>query len=233
MSEADSTFSAEFLNAVGGVLDMSDLARDYSLSTFDQRHTFVLNSRYRMPWDHLLRSGLTRATLGGWEVNGIWRIGSGFPVDIAAGFNNSRNGDTANPDRPDLAPGASNNPKNGTTKGCPGIPAGEKLGTPDRFYDPCAFVLPAAGAFGNLARNTVVGPDFHNVDFTLVKNSPLRENMNLEFRAEFFNILNHAHFGAPANATFNSDRTRVSSAGRISLTATDIRQIQLGMKLTF
>jgi carboxypeptidase family protein/TonB-dependent receptor-like protein len=127
----------------------NDPGRDYSLSSYDQRHTFVFNSQYRMPWDRRLNSRLSKAALGGWEINGIFQYGSGMPETNNVGFNNSRNGDPNAPDRPNLAPGFSSSPNSGVTAGCPGVPAGQKLGTPNRWYDPCAFLLPAAGTYGD------------------------------------------------------------------------------------
>ena len=93
--------------------------------------------------------------------------------------------------------------------------------------------LSPAGTFGNLGRNTVTGPTFTNLDFTLRKSTPLTEKTKLEFRAEFFDLFNHANFGLPIRTVFNSSRTHSGNEGPIVSTATDGREIQLGMKLTF
>ena len=233
LSNADSTFSAELFNNVPTAMDQYDLDREYGLSSYHQKHTFVTNARYRFPWDSLLQSGWAKAALGGWTVNGIYRLGSGFPINIRTGFNNARDANPELADRPDLTPGFRSNPTEGTTAGCQGIPAGEKLGTPDRFFDPCAFLLPAAGTYGNLGRNTLIGHPRNNLDFTVVKTTALRERTNLEFRAEFFNLFNHPLFGPPNNTVFTTARTRSGNAGRIINTASDSRQIQFGLKLTF
>ena len=152
---------------------------------------------------------------------------------VAAGFNVSRNGDPLSSDRPNLNPGFSNSPTSGVTAGCAGVTAGQKLGTPDLYFDPCAFSLPAAGTYGNLGRDTLIGPGLSNVDFGLVKNTAVREHMNLEFRAEFFNLLNRANFTNPAASLFLSTGGRNTNAGKITLTSVDNREIQFGMKLTF
>jgi carboxypeptidase family protein len=232
-SEADQITTGQILSTAPATMDPYNLGRDYSLSAYDQRQTLVLNGAYQMPWDKRLNGRMAKATLGGWSVNGIFSYGSGLPFNIQTGFNNSRTGDTNQPDRPSLAPGARNNPIHGVTAGCQGILAGQKLHTPDRWYDPCAFDLPPAGTFGNLGRLTVTGPGLKNVDFTLVKTTPLTERKNLEFRAEFFNLLNHANFGLPILNIFNASRIRTGSGGRISNTTTDNRQMQLGLKLIF
>ncbi len=233
LSDADITSPSQVLSTAANTLDPQNLSSDYGRSGFDRRHSFVFNSRYKLPLDNLLKPAWAKMVLGGWEVNGIFQAGSGFAVDIRDGFNNSQNGDQNFPDRPDLAPGASNDSHSGTTAGCQGVPAGQKLGTVDRFYDPCAFVLSAAGTYGNLGRNTLTGPSFRNVDFAMEKHFPVKERMNLEFRAEFFNILNHANFSAPNGTVFTSSRNRSGNAGRITGTASSNRQIQFGLKLTF
>ena len=222
----------------GGIyvsLDKDNPALDYGRSTFDQRHTFVLNSQYQFTaLDRRLKGRIPKALLGGWTANGIWQYGSGLPLNINLAFNNSQDGNSSIPDRPNLAPGASNDPTHGVSAGCGGvIQAGEKLGTPDRWFDPCAFLLPAAGFVGNLGRNTVNGPRFSEIDFTLVKKTPLTERMMLEFRAECFNLFNHPSFGLPTILVFNSSRVHTGSEGVITSTVSQGRQIQLGMKLSF
>ena len=234
-STVDQQFGAEVQGQVVGPMDLDDLAPDYAISNFHQSHVLTVNGKYQMPWDRLLTSGVAKTVLGGWEINSIWRATSGLPQVVAAGFNVSRSGDPLASDRPNLNPGFSNSPNEGVSAGCPGIAAGQKLGTPDRFFDPCAFSLPEAGTYGNLGRNTLIGPDLFNVNFGAVKNTPLpwREGMNLEFRLEVFNLFNHANFRLPAAALFTSSGSRNANAGRITQTATDNRDLQFGMKLTF
>ena len=124
------------------------------------------------------------------------------------------------------------------TAGCKGIPAGQPLGTPDRWYDPCAFSLPSAGTYGNLGRNTLNGPGTDKTSFAVVKNTALTERMKLQFRAEFFNLFNHPQFNVPNLLVFSSSGAYAATAGRITLTDGTVtglggRNIQFGMKLTF
>ncbi len=126
----------------------------------------------------------------------------------------------------------------GVSKGCLGVAAGTKLGTPDLYFDPCAFGLPDPGFYGNLGRNTVIGPGLANFDFSLVKNISFRETKSVQFRAEAFNLANHANFNRPGALQegvrlFNASAARVVSAATIRSTLTDSRQIQFGLKLTF
>jgi hypothetical protein len=235
ISSADASIPSISASTAAATLDKDNLRRDYGLSVYDQRHTFRLNSAYQLPWDRRLTGSIAKAFLGGWSVNGIYSYGSGLPFNLLDGFNNSRNGDTTFPDRPSLNPGFSNNPISGVSAGCAGagILPGQKLGTPERWFDPCAFSLSPLGTYGNLGRNTVIGPGVNNVDFTLLKATALTERTKLEFRWELFNILNHAQFAVPNLTVFTSARGYNGSAGTITSTARDNRQMQLGLKLIF
>jgi hypothetical protein len=105
-------------------------------------------------------------------------------------------------------------------------------GNPNQWFNPNAFILPAAGTYGNLGRGVFNGPGLAGVDLSLFKNIALAEHVNLQIRSEFFNSLNHANFGTPNAIVFSG--TQISStAGLITSTATTSRQIQFSMKLTF
>ena len=233
MSNADVITGSQIASTTDGAQDMENLAAEYSISAYDQRHTLVWNGRYDMPWERALTGGVAKAVLGGWSVNWIYSYGSGLPFNINTSFLNSRSGSSDENDRPNLRPGFSNNPIHGTTAGCQGIQAGQKLRTPERWYDPCAFELPDAGFFGNLGRNTVTLPNVNQVDFTIVKNTALTESKSLEFRAEFFNLFNRTHFGTPNQQVFNPSRAHAGNEGRITTTSSSNREIQLGLKLIF
>jgi hypothetical protein len=88
------------------------------------------------------------------------------------------------------------------------------------------------GTYGNLGRGTLTGPGLANVDLSLAKNTRLKEKTELQFRAEFFNALNHTNFGTPNPIVF-SGAAISGSAGLITTTATASRQIQFGLKLMF
>jgi len=140
---------------------------------------------------------------------------------------------TAAADRPSLAPGATIR-TSGTTAGCGNLMPGQKLGTPSLWFDPCVFILPPAGTFGNLAKNAVIGPPLADFDFAMKKQFNLSERTNLQFRAEAFNVFNHPNFGNMITPIFaGSTGARNGSAGRITDTATDSRQIQFALRLSF
>jgi hypothetical protein len=119
-----------------------------------------------------------------------------------------------------LAPGASNNPVLDNW-------------TVDRYFDPNAFVLQPAGFFGNLGRQTLIGPGISNINLSIFKKFEAGEARDLEFRAEFFNMPNHPSFGSPGTTIFTSSDLRSATAGQITSLRTAPRNIQLGLKYTF
>jgi hypothetical protein len=105
--------------------------------------------------------------------------------------------------------------------------------SPARYFNPTAFLLPTAGFYGNLGRNTIIGPGMANFDFALVKNTKLNERMNLQFRFETFNLLNSVNWAQPSNSLFQTNGSYTGSAGVITGTSTASRQLQFAMKLVF
>ena len=99
--------------------------------------------------------------------------------------------------------------------------------TPDRWFDTSAFAVPAPFTFGNSAANVLYGPGLVNLDLTVTRTFRLTERVSLDFRSEFFNIFNEAHFLFP-NAVVNT-----TNSGTISETSSSARQIQFGLKLLF
>jgi hypothetical protein len=164
------------------MLDFQNLRRDYARSSFDAQQNFVLATTYPVPF-HFQRKAVAWV-LGGWIVNGIGSFRAGAPFTATVNFNRSADGDRWSPDRPNLNPGFSNNPTSGVTAGCTAggvsIPAGQPLGTPNRWFDPCAFSLPAAGTYGNLGRNTLTGPGLATFDASLQKVFKPRERIDMQ-----------------------------------------------------
>jgi hypothetical protein len=106
------------------------------------------------------------------------------------------------------------------------------LRTPNQWFDPHAFVLPTPGTYGNLGRGTLTGPGLTGIDISLIKNTRVSERCHLQFRGEFFNLLNHPNFGTPNPIVFSGSAFS-PTAGLITSTATTSRQIQFGLKLIF
>ena len=201
---------AQAQNQAQMVLDRNDLKRDWGPSALNLTSQASLSGTYNLPFAR-------RSRWGGWQLNAIVTLLSGFPLTAQDGSNRSGDGDTRNPDRPNVNPNFSG-------------PVIE--GNPTQWFNPNAFVLPAPGTYGNLGRGTLVGPGLAEADVSLFKTTRLTERASLQFRAEFFNILNHANFATP-NATVFSGTSISGSAGLITATATTSRQIQFGMKLMF
>jgi len=233
MSDADQLINSQTGATQTVAQDQDNLAADYGLSVYSQAQTLSLNGSYDMPFGRNLTSAPAKAILGGWNVSWIYSYGTGLPLDIFTGFENSRQGNPDEHDRPNLVPGASQNPVHGVTAGCPGIAAGEQLRTAQRWFDPCAFELPDIGTFGNLGRNTMIGPTNNNIDLTLTKRTQITESKSLEFRAEFFNLFNRAYFAAPQPFLMDKTGFHNGNEGRVSATAIPNREIQLGLKLVF
>ena len=227
------------LNA-GGIQNPFNLRSEKGLSPIDPRHQFTGNATYDLPFAKNSH-GIVKTVVAGWQSNLILTLRAGVPFNIPSGYigtdglGRSRSGLGAPTpgDRPSLAPGATIQ-TSGTTAGCAGVAAGQKLGTPSLWFDPCALVLPPAGTFGNLAKNAVIGPALANVDFALKKQFDLTERTNLQFRAEVFNVFNHPNFGNMITPIFSgSTGARNGSAGRIIDTATTSRQIQFALRVAF
>jgi hypothetical protein len=199
-----------------------DLRADRGLANFDVRNVGVISLVYALPFGHGRRwlaggSGFGSALVSGWTLNSIVTIQSGFPFTPQLSYNPSNNGDTRNPVRPFVNPSFSG----------PVI-----LGRVNQWFNPAAFLAPPnnSGFYGDLGRDTLTGPGLGTWDFSLLKDTPIQEGMNLQFRAEFFNLLNRANFNSPNAVVFTP--TGVSpTAGVITSTSTTSRQIQFALKL--
>ena len=152
--------------------------------------------------------------LGGWQLNGIFVVQTGAPLNVTDGFDNSLTG--IGGDRPDIV-------------GDPNLddsrPRGERI---LKWFNTAAYAASTPGTFGNLGRNTDRGPVPMNLDASMFKAFPMpfAESHRLEFRAEFFNAINRVNLGNPNTSLTNALFGRVTSAG-------DPRIIQLGLRYSF
>ena len=187
-----------------------DLRADRGLANFDVRNVAAINASWALPFG-------AKKLYGGWTANSIVTIQGGFPFTPQLSYNPSNNGDTRNPVRPFVNPSFSG----------PVI-----LGSPNQWFNPAAFLAPpnGSGFYGNLGRDTLEGPGLGTWDFSLQKNTAIRETLNLQFRAEFFNLLNRANFNTPNAVVFTPSGVS-PTAGLITSTSTTSRQIQFGLKL--
>ena len=187
-----------------------DLRADRGLANFDVRNAAAITGSYALSFG---KSKL----YGGWSIDSIVTLQGGFPFTPQLSYNPSRNGDTRNPVRPFVNPAFSG----------PVI-----IGSPKEWFNPAAFLAPPnnSGFYGNLGRDTLPGPGLATVDLALLKDTQLRENLKLQFRAEAFNILNRANFNTPNAIVFTPSGVS-PTAGVITSTSTTSRQIQFGLKL--
>jgi hypothetical protein len=213
---------AQASNQAQMVLDRNDLRRDWGPSALNVTSQSSISARYELPFGHGQHwlgdvSGLESKLITGWQLNGIATLLSGFPFTPLVGSNRSGDGDTRNPDRISINPS---------------FTGPVLLHNPNQWFNPSAFIQPTPGTYGNIGRGTLTGPGLADVDLSLFKNTPVSEKATVQFRAEFFNVLNHSNFGPP-NATVFSGTAVSPSAGLITTTATSPRQIQFGLKLIF
>ncbi len=188
-------------------------------SNFDVRHRFSFSYGYDLPFGKgrsmLADNGVLTTLLTGWQTYGIVTLQSGRPFTVAllSEIDNSNTG------RSNLGFGANDRPN---VIGDPSL----SHRTPDQWFNTAAFAFSPFGTFGNAGRNILDGPGFQNVNASLMKTTRLKEGLDLQFRAEAFNLFNHPNFDLPDN--FLGSPT----FGRI-LSAQSPRHIQFGLKLLF
>jgi hypothetical protein len=188
-------------------------------SNFDVRHRFSIGYSYDLPFGRgrtlLPDRGFLSAMLGGWTTYGIVTLQSGRPFTVALlpQIDNSNTGIES------LGFGANNRPDR--------IASGKLANpNPQEWFDPAAFRFADFGSFGNSGRNILDGPGYQDLSLSLIKDSRIRESLELQFRAEFFNAFNHANFDLPDNFLGSPTVGRVNSAQ-------SPRRIQFGLKLIF
>ena len=222
----------------GVVVDSTHRELDRGPAAFDITHNWRFNAIYNLPG--LASGGILPKLLNGWWMSGIVSLQGGYPMEATLGNTRSRHRNNPGANRPDLLLGRKNeNIVSGATAGCRGVAAGQKLGTPTLYFDPCAFATQPAGFLGNEGRNILRDPGFATLDFSLVKDTALAflgESGKLEFRAEFFNILNRTNFSTPGTAAYPGvadGEPALANAGRITSTRSTSRQIQFALRLGF
>ncbi len=195
---------------------------DWAPSQIDLHNSFTASVIYDLPFGKGKKFGndwnnMTNSVLGGWQLTVIEKITSGFTDPLIDSnnqsgvfFNNGGNGNNFN--RPDRVPGCD-----------PYAASHSSL----QYVNAACFVR-AVGHLGDASRVPVYGPDFVNTDFSVIKQFVLPwENMGLNFRAEFFNLFNHAQFGLPVNDV------SAPGFGQVNYTVNNPRVVQFGLKLTF
>lgn len=181
-----------------------DLKNDRGLSDFDARHRLVVSGIYEPPFKG-------NQMKEGWQLGAIVQLQTGNPVNIIT-TNSTVNG-VANTIRPDVGRQV------------------EIVGSVDRWFDTSAFIT--VPRFGNLGRNVIVGPGFNNVDLSLLKNFKVDETMSLQFRAEIFDLLNHANFGQPGRVVGSATFGQIFNTRFPTGDSGSSRQLQFALKFMF
>jgi hypothetical protein len=187
--------------------DPFNFKSDKGDADLDRRHTFVSNVVYVLP---SFRSWGKAAefALGDWQLNGIASYFGSTPIELITGVNTIGTSSAVG-QRPNYT-------------GAPLYLEGD----PTKHLNPLAFAVPAIGQQGTLGKGSVRGKPITNIDFSMAKNWRFKERYGFQFRAEFFNVFNHANF-----VGFDTD-LRNGSFGTLN-TAQASREIQLGIKFTF
>jgi len=144
-----------------------------AVADFNVPHRFVLNYLWQLPSPN---EGISKALFGGWQTTAIWNWQSGFPLTVTSG--EDRAFSTIGNDLADVAK------KPSQTSGS----RGDRIA---KWFDTSAFASARLGTFGNAGRNILQGPGTFNIDFSAHKMFTIRERWRLQYRAEFFNVLNH------------------------------------------
>jgi carboxypeptidase family protein len=212
---------------------------DWGLSQLNLNNSFTASILYDLPFGKGKRfgstwNGATNAVLGNWQVDVIERATSGFPLFVVDSSNPSGvffsyNGNTYS--RPNQV-GDPNKPgPEGGNTNCP-----TQIHTLKNWFNPCAFASAPIGQLGTAARAPLYGPRFVNTDFSVIKDFPLsfREGMNLQFRAEFFNLFNHPQlYLQGGSGTGEQDINSPATFGVVTGTVNNPRLIQFALKLAF
>jgi hypothetical protein len=202
-------FAGEALGA-DAFQNNNNLAADWGVSRIDQTHRVIFNAVYELPFFRN-SSGAVARLLGGWQVGGIWMAFSGAPLGVTSQVNNT------------FSQGGGQRPNWNGQNPCLANP------TPERWLDSSVFSNPPAYTFGNAPSNFsgCRGDIASQVDVTFTKNTRITEKLNLQFRAEMFNITNTPRFGIPNQSFGNPQFGVVTAQSNLP------RIVQFGIKLLY
>jgi len=183
-----------------------NLAAEKASSSFDHRHRAVVSLVYQIPSPATIP--WVKAVLGQWQAGGNFTAQSGAPFTV-----------NISSDQANIGVGPAQRPN---VSGDPNIGPH----TPEQWFNTSVFSLPTLYTFGNAPRNGVIGPGLGEFDLSLQKDVVLKEPVQLQFRTEAYNLLNHPNFNIPNRIAFTPNFGRISSAQ-------DSRQLQFALKLVF
>ncbi len=191
-----------------------NLSADYGPSNFNYKHRFTLSTVVEMPFGHGRKflgnaGGFENALVGGWQLTSIVTVQSGAPFSVSLSTPTANTGTFTRPNRV-----------------CDGnLPSDQQ--SLNAFYNVSCFVNPALYTFGNTGRNVLIGPGLATWDLGAGKDFLFTEKAGVQFRSEFFNVLNRANFGLPNNSIGSA------AQGTITSVITNARQIQFALRFHF
>ena len=234
LSTADQTSRAQLASnrVTGYFLDPAYISVDKSLSPWNATNILKTSFAYTLPWgpqgQWLRQRGVASYVLGGWQLAGILTLKSGSPYTYTDSVNRTLSAMEYQEVRPNLVPGSS--------------PGGVICGTPNEsqngqpctaYFNTSGFSVPCTLCLGNVGRLTGIAPGIAALDASMAKSFPLKEKLNLQFRADAFNISNRSNFGVPSATVFGTTGAPLPAAGSITQTSVNSRQLQFSLKLVF
>jgi hypothetical protein len=232
----------EFLTSMSS-LSQFDLRLNRGVSDFNIAQTLVIAGTWRVPGGDSLPRPLAYAAKG-WEMSALFKANTGVPFTPTFGTDGDPLGlNSSDPwDYPNRlsGPGCGSlvnpgNPNHYIKTECFSVPTAPSQTFYSKYCDPSFGYPTCINLRGNAGRNILTGPGLANLDYSLVKNNHIAKSLNLQFRAEFFNLLNRANFQVPplvaGTDIFDSTGAPNPNAGLLTSTTTSSRQIQLGTKL--
>jgi hypothetical protein len=196
-----------------GPRDPFNYRLDYGPLGLDRRHNFITSALWDLPWGAKGRPRWEQLIVGGWQLSGIFNAITGAPLTVRAGRDNSLTG--IGSDTADLV-------------GNWQLPGGRnKQDQMNAWFNPAAFAQNGPGTFGTTGIDWLYGPGTWNIDTALAKNFRITEGKRLEFRASFYNLLNHPNLGNPNTTVLNA------TFGKITGMSNSPRVIEMGLKFAF
>jgi hypothetical protein len=173
-------------NIVASIQDAYNFRAEHGIASYDTPQRFVAGYVYRLPFGaggkYLATAPVLKTVTGGWELSGITEFQSGLPITIVQ--NNATGGFTSVQRPNQIGPAA---------------PSDQSIA---QWVNPNSFVPAPPFTAGNAVRYPLYGPGYANFDASLMRNFLLRERVRLQFRSEFYNLMNHANFKNPSNSAF-------------------------------
>jgi hypothetical protein len=203
----------------------SDWGRNKGLASYDSTHNFELYGTYELPFGHgkpMANDGILAVIAGGWEVNAILTRASGTPFTVTSSATSLN------------APGSTQTAEQILAN----VQILGQIGPNVSYFNPVAFAPVTTANFGNSGRDILRGPGLFNLDGSVFRTFPIREKINLQFRAEAFGLTNSPQFSNPganvSSATFNADGSVKALNGyTVISSSTGERQLRFALKLLF